>query len=45
MAPIPSCGFANGTISAISHYRGENIDHVVLLAKRMKAVLLKSGVD
>ena len=33
------------SISAVSHYRGGTIDDVIPLAKRMKAVLLKHGVD
>ena len=33
------------SISAVSHYRGGTIGDVIPLAKRMKAVLLKHGVD
>ena len=32
------------TLSAISHYRGGNIDEVVPLAKALKAIYLKYGV-
>ena len=33
------------TLSAISHYRGGDIDEVLPLAKALKAIYLKYGVD
>jgi hypothetical protein len=33
------------TISGVSHYRGGTIDEVAPLAKRLKAVYLKHGVN
>ena len=33
------------TLSAISYYRGGNIDEVAPLAKTLKAIYLKYGVD